>query len=267
LDEVEFYTKKDPSLLIVEYLPGKMYTIECFTDRHRQLLFCEGRERARVMNGISVSSFTVKDKRFEVLAQKINENLELRGAWFFQVKENAQGELILMEIAPRIAGTSALVRNKGVNLSLLSLFDALDTDVAVFENDYELIVDRALRAAFRHNIDFKHVYLDFDDTVIFGGMVNPSIMAFVYQCINKNIKIHLLTRHKEALAQTLTKYHMQDVFDELIWLQSGEDKHASIKNHDAIFIDDSFTERKSVHDALGIPVLDSHMIESLMETF
>ena len=267
VEEIEFYRRKDPSLLIVEYLPGKMYTVECFTDRTGKLLFCEGRERARVMNGISVSSFTVEDTRFQDLAGKINNTLNFRGAWFFQVKQNYRGELVLMEIAPRIAGTSALARNKGVNLSLLSLFDALEQEVSVFANKYELTIDRSLEAAFRHNIRYNHVYIDFDDTVIFENMVNPKVIAFIYQCINKNIKVHLITRHKNILNESLKTNHLEGVFDDLIWLKKGEDKHMYIKEEDAIFIDDSFAERKSVHDALNIPVFDSHMIESLMETF
>jgi hypothetical protein len=57
------------------------------------------------------------------LANKINKKLHFRGVWFFQVKENINGDLSLLEIAPRVAGTMALSRLKGVNLPLMSLFD------------------------------------------------------------------------------------------------------------------------------------------------
>jgi hypothetical protein len=38
-----------------------------------------------------------------------------------------------------------------------------------------------------------------------------------------------------------------------------------MKEKNAIFIDDSFAERKKVHDVLGIPVYDVDMVESLID--
>ncbi len=267
IEDIAFYIKKEPSLLVLEYLPGKEYTVDCFTDKDGRLRFCEGRERIRVMNGISVNAVTVEDNRIGELAQKINSTLKLRGVWFFQVKENKGGDLILMEFAPRVAGTMALVRSKGVNLVLLSLFDAMGYEVDVFENSYEITIDRALDNKYRHNLDYQHVYLDFDDLVILGGKVNPAVMAFVYQCMNKKIKVHLLTRHREDLELSLRKYKLNGIFDELIWVKDGEEKHDYIKEKNAIFIDDSFAERKKVHQVNGIPVFDAHMIEALIEKF
>lgn len=265
LEELSLYLMKDPTLLILEFLPGKEFTVDCFTNKDGELLFCEGRERVRIMNGISVSSRTIEDDRFKEVANTINEKLKFRGVWFFQLKENKIGELVLMEIAPRVAGTMGLVRAKGVNLPLLSLFDASGLKVAVSENDYEMIIDRALNNRYKHNLQYSHVYMDFDDMVILEGEVNTAVIAFIYQCINKNIKVHLLTRHKEDLNETLKRLRLNGIFDEIVWLKNGENKADYIKEKDAIFIDDSFAERKPVYDALGLPVFDSHMIESLME--
>ncbi len=265
--DIDFYISKDPSILILEHLPGKEYTIDCFTNKNGELVFCEGRERSRITNGISVNSFTVDDSRFKKVAEKINQQLKLRGVWFFQVKEDKDQELVLMEIAPRIAGTMGLVRGKGVNLVLLAVFDLLDQEVSVFENSYKLTIDRALENRYKHDIVYAHAYIDFDDLVIFDGKVNIRIMAFIYQCLNKGIKIHLITRHREDLDASLAEYRLAGIFDEIIWLKNGEHKHSFITEEDAIFIDDSFAERKSVHDALGIPVFDAHMIEALIEKF
>lgn len=265
MEEIEFYCNKDPSLLIMEFLPGQEFTIDCFTDKNGALQFCEGRVRNRINNGISVNSSTVIDKRFKDIAKKINSHLDFQGAWFFQLKENYNKELVLMEIAPRIAGTMGLVRCKGVNLALLSLFDKLEYPVSIFENDYELVIDRALENKYRHNISYNHVYLDFDDLVIFEGKINTAVMAFVYQCVNNGVKIHLLTKHRDDLAKTLKKYRLTDTFDEVIWIQDESEKHLRITEKDAILIDDSFTEREAVYRESHIPVFDAHMIESLME--
>lgn len=267
LEDVTFYLQQDPTLLMLEYLPGKEYTVDCFTNKDGKLLFSEGRERKRISNGISVSSETVNDERFTRMAHTINAQLQFRGVWFFQVKENNDNELILMEIAPRVAGTMGLVRSKGVNLALLSLFDALGQDVTIFENNYNITIDRALYNLYHHDLSYKHVYLDFDDLVIFEGQVNPMVMAFVYQCMNKKIKIHLLTKHKKQLEDSLKQYRLTSVFDDLIWIQDDTEKYSYITEKDAIFIDDSFAERKMVYEKRKIPVFDAHMIESLIEKF
>lgn len=265
LEDVEFYIQKDPSLLILEYLPGKEYTVDCFTNTKGELLFCEGRERVRVQNGISVSSSTSTNEDFRKIAEKINKTFDLKGVWFFQLKENNQGKLALMEIAPRVAGTMGLVRCKGVNLPLLSLFNEAGYDVTITQNDCSIIVDRALQSRYHHNIKYSHVYIDFDDLVVFDYKVNPLVLAFVYQSINNGIKIHLITRHKGDISMTLEKYRLSNIFDEVIHLEVNDEKHRYIKEKDAIFIDDSFAERKSIHEECGIPVFDVHMIEGLME--
>lgn len=264
---VDFYTRRDPSLLLLEYLPGKEYTIDCFTSRKGGLIFAEGRERRRISNGISVRSQASSEVRFRELAAKINQELTFRGAWFFQVKERCSGELVLMEIAPRIAGTMGLVRCMGVNLAILSLFDAMGGEVHVSGVQRGMVIDRALQNFYRHGIRYRHVYLDFDDLVVFEGKVNPAVMAFVYQCFNRDIQVHLITRHKGDLPLTLRKYRLDRTFTDIIWIRGNEDKHEYITEPDAIFIDDSFEERRRVSLARGIPTFDAHSLESLMEPF
>jgi hypothetical protein len=267
LGDIKYYAGQDPTLLMLEYLPGPEYTIDCFTNKTGKLLFSEGRRRARISNGISVNSVAVEDDRFEQIAKSINKNLNFRGGWFFQLKERENGELVLLEIAPRFAGTSGLARCKGVNLPLLSLFDAMGLDVGVFENKNNLVIDRALHNGYQHDIDYNHVYLDFDDLVVFEGKVNPLVVAFVYQCFNNGKSVHLITKHKEDLQQTLKKYQLDGVFKDTVLIKKEDEKYKYIKEKDAIFIDDSYAERKRIHDHLGIPTFDAHSIESLIEQF
>jgi predicted ATP-grasp superfamily ATP-dependent carboligase len=267
LSDITFFMKKDPTLLVMEYLPGKEYTVDCFTDKTGALLFSEGRERKRISNGISVNSERTHDERFTRIAHSLNEMLKFRGVWFFQVKENRNDELVLMEIAPRVAGTMGLVRCNGVNLPLLSLFDAMNDKISIFENQNSMIIDRALQNTYRHNISYSHVYLDLDDLVIFEKKVNPAVMAFVYQCLNNGVRVHLLTKHKSDLHETLKKYRLNDIFDSIIWIESNYEKHLKIIEKNAILIDDSFSERQQVHSRLGIPTFDAHALESLMEPF
>jgi hypothetical protein len=264
LEEVRFHLSKDKSLLILEFLPGKEYTVDCFTDFNRDLRFVGPRERVRIQNGISVNTVPVKDTRFEEMAKKINDMLVFQGAWFFQVKENARGELVLMEIAPRIAGAMALNRNRGINLPLLSIYDAFKVKVDIILSDFSLEMDRALTNRFITNLSYEHVYIDLDDTIILNGNINTQLIAFLYQCINRKIKVHLVTRYSGNLSQILQEYRISQLFDSCFQLTEREKKSSCIRFSNSIFIDDSFKERKEVFENLGIPVFDCDSVELLI---
>lgn len=263
--EVDFYTNKDPNLIILEYLPGNEYTVDCFTDKKGRLLFSQARERSRISNGISVRSETVNNSELSKIAQKINKSLHFRGVWFFQVKVSSSGELTLMEIATRVAGTMGVDRVMGANLALLTVYDAMNLEVDVLINGHNMTVDRALYNRYTHEITYDHVYIDFDDLIVQNGIVNPSIVGYLYQSINKGIKIHLITKHKYDIHKTLKKYRLDSLFDEIIRVPANAEKYQYINAEKSIFIDDSFAERKSVYYNLGIPVFDAHMIECLVE--
>lgn len=265
MEDVEFYLRKDSSLLMLEYLPGHEYTIDCFTDRYGKLRFSGARERIRIMNGISVNTKPVFDEKFTRLAKIINSILVFRGVWFFQVKKSIENELALMEIAPRIAGSMGLYRNLGINFALLSIFDALDLDIEIKMNKYDIEMDRALINRFKITLDYKHVYIDLDDTIIIDNKINTFIISFLYQCLNNGIKIHLLSKHDGNINEILSKYRLESFFDTITHISKSDDKTNYIKEKSAIFIDDSFSERKTVSDKLGLPTFEISAIESLID--
>ncbi|MDD5083594.1 MAG: ATP-grasp domain-containing protein [Candidatus Moranbacteria bacterium] len=268
IEDIEFYAKKDPTLLMLEYLPGKEYTIDCFTDKNRELLFSGARERGRISGGISVRTFPADMQKFRSMAEKINQKLLFHGAWFFQVKEDRNGELSLLEVAPRIAGSMALYRNLGVNFPLLSIFDTLGIDVRIMPNQYGIVMDRALFNRFRAELEYRHVYIDLDDTIIFDGKVNPVVMAYLYQCFNEGIKIHLLSRHKERFGEdirdVLKKFRISEVFDSIDDIGVSDSKDTYINEYPSIFIDDSFQERLAVYEKKAIPTFEVSSLESLI---
>lgn len=264
-EEAQFHLSREQGLLAMEYLPGREYTVDCFTDRHRNLLFAGPRERLRIRCGISVDSRPVKGAVFQELAQAINEKLSLRGVWFFQLKESDDGTLSLLEIGPRVGGTMALYRNLGVNLALLSVFDAMDMDVSILVNDFQIEIDRAFASKFRTDLSYRHVYIDLDNCLICNEVVNTEAVAFLYQCVNRGIGIHLLTHHAACVDQTLKQARLNGLFDSISRLQSGERKSEAIHHTDAIFIDDSFAERRDVQERKGIPVFAPDAIECLLD--
>ena len=265
-DDILFYTKKDHTLLVLEYLPGKEYTVDCFTNKNGELLFVKGRERRRINNGISVNSKHTDDTRFETIAKIINNTLLFQGAWFFQVKEDSTGELVLMEIAPRIAGTMELFRADGTNFIELSLFDRMGDDVSVIHNDLDIEIDRALEAKYHIKVPYNCVYIDFDDTIISKGYINTNVMKFLYQSRNQGNKIVLLSKHKRDIFKTLDEYAISHLlFNEIKILSNDKNKADFIRTKNSIFIDDSFAERKNVYDKLHIPVFSLDAIEALLE--
>lgn len=262
IDELNHYYT-DNQLLILEYLPGEEYTVDCFTNYKGELIYCQGRIRDRILNGISVNCKAVNDINFSILANKINDNIKMNGAWFFQLKRRQNGELVLMEIATRVAGTMEFERGYGVNLILLSLYNALNIDVSISKNNYEIEFDRALTGKFKINYDYDKIYIDFDDTIIIDNKVNPEAIAFLYKSMNNQKKVIALTRHKNNIMETLEKYHIGPIFNEIINVEKNEYKSKYIDTKKAIFIDDSFKERKEVYDNCQIPVFDIDMLEYL----
>jgi hypothetical protein len=249
----------------LEYLPGEEYTVDCFTDRHGALRFVGGRTRIRTSNGISVDTRPVEDPAFDALAAIINHTVELRGMWFFQVKRAADGALVLLEIAPRVAGAMGLQRSRGVNLPLAALYDAMGLDVDFRPNAYDLRMDRALEAHFVLPLRYQHVYMDLDDCLVQRGEVDLTAIAFLYQCRNRGVAVHLLSRHAADLHATLARYCLGSLITTVIHVADGSPKSQWITERDAILIDDSFRERKDVIDTLGIPAFAPDAIESLID--
>ena len=241
VEDLKAHMDQYPSCILSEFLPGKEYTVDCFTASDGELLFAAARERSRIMNGISVNTKPVKEnaEEFEDFAKKINGAIKFRGAWFYQVKRNVDGELTLLEVASRFGGSSSLFRAQGINFALMKL-----------------------------SLKYGEVFVDFDDCVYLEKQfVNDALMAFLYRCVNNGIKVTLLSRHDDVklgkLDDLLDKLRIRQVFDRIIHLDPSQKKIDFIDNTDSIFIDDSFAERKAVADKFHIPVFSLDMVEAL----
>lgn len=266
IQQGESHLNEYPDSLILEYLPGKEYTVDCFTSFEGQLLFVGPRERGRIMNGISVNTKpVVANNELEEIALLINNSISFQGAWFFQVKENSQGELVLLEIASRLGGSSSLHRCLGINFALLSVFDAFNQKVSILKNSFDLEMDRALYSSFKLDITYDKVYIDYDDTLFFEGKINTTLIKFIFQCINRNISVFLITKHRFDLMSSLNSWRLGKIFDQVIHLAQDDLKFQHINPYNSIFIDDSFAERMQVFRELKIPVFSPDAIESLIQ--
>lgn len=254
--------------VICEYLPGAEYTVDCFTDRFGALRWVCLRERERVKSGISVrSSVCPPDPAVNEMANIVSEKLNMRGAWFFQIKKDSAGAYKLLECAPRVAGAMGLDRALGVDLPLLTVYDAMDTDICIAPQLTCATVDRALYNAFRTDLDYDEVYVDFDDTLIVKGRLNLTLLRFLYQCAEKNKKLILLTRHVGDLTADLQACRVYPgLFDEIVRVPEGKQKTDCISpSAKALAIDDSFAERQALTAAFGMPAFGNESVEALLD--
>lgn len=254
--------------VICEHLSGEEYTVDCFTDRHGTLRYAECRNRGRIRNGISVSSaFQPHDPKIDDIAQEISRRIPMRGAWFFQLKRNSDGVYKLLEVATRVAGTMCLNRAIGVNLPLLTVFDAMGYDVEVAPQFGQAQVDRALYNCFRLPKRFSEVYVDFDDTITVHGQVNCLLMRYLYQCVNESVPLTLVTKHDGDILEDLKKCRISPkLFERIIWVPRDAHKQDYIQpKFDALFLDDSFAERREIAEAFGITVLGTDSVETLID--
>ena len=266
-DKQELLVSYDENTVICEYLQGTEYTVDCFTDAKGTLLVTKLRTRDRTKAGISTRSQELPlPKDVKEIADIINNELTFKGAWFFQLKKNTKGEYKLLEISPRIPGTMGLSRNMGINFPLLTLYVFWGIDISVIDNGYDILVDRAFYNAYRIGYDYDYIYMDYDDTLTINGKVNPDVIRFLYQARNNGKKIILLSRHDGDLHEDMKKAVIpEELFEKIIVIDREDKKHRYIDQDKAIFIDDSFSERRDVHDNCGIPVFDVDMIEALLD--
>jgi carbamoyl-phosphate synthase large subunit len=253
--------------IVCEYLSGEEYTVDCFSTAKDGLLFAGARVRKKMRNGISVNTETIPEtEEIKSFAQSIHNALLPRGGWFFQVKRDNDGILTLLEVAMRVPGSMATHRATGINFPLLSILERKGKEIKILQNEGEIILDRSFNRNYIHKIDYNSVYIDLDDTILRSdGTIHAQSIQFIFQCINKNIPVYLLTRHKHNLKNTLEKYRVSNLFDGITQIQDGSPKSNYIDaSKNPIFIDDSFSERLDVKNKLNIPVFDLSMLEVLI---
>jgi hypothetical protein len=257
---------RDPSLMILENLPGAEYTVDCFTDFNGKLKFVGARSRRRVARGISVNTISVEDSsgHFQKIAEAINSKVKFNGAWFFQVKHAADGELALLEIAPRVAGSMGLQRCRGVNLPLLSLFNLLGYEVTIEPNKYEVEYDRAFYNKVKLSQEFTTLYLDFDDCLLVDGKhLNSKIVALIAECRNQGKPVVLITRHDGDIEQRLNELGIRGLMTRVIHLKNEERKSEYMIDQNGLLLDDSFRERLDAQKH-GVMSLGPESVEALL---
>lgn len=252
--------------LIVEYLPGEEITVDCFTDRHRQLVWVGPRSRERIRAGISMrSQRRSSDDDIMAIVSTINHRLVFRGPWFVQLRKDATGKWKLLEISCRIAGTMVLQRACGVNLPLMAIHDYVGRDVSAMPTPYITQIDRAIQTVSRIDIAIDNLYFDLDDTLLINGQAVPAVMALIYQYRAKGKRIYLITRHMQDPVNTLREAAVAEtLFDEIIHLKNEMDIKSDFIAENSLFVDNYFYERVDVAKINNVVVMDVDAVEFLL---
>ncbi|MDE5833375.1 MAG: ATP-grasp domain-containing protein, partial [Desulfovibrio sp.] len=251
--------------MISQFLSGPEYTIDCFTDRKGKLAFCGGRTRDIIKMGITFRSRPHHSAKIERIGEILNERLGFRGLWFFQVKEDNEGNPKLLEISSRVATTMGLCRQRGVNLPLMTAYDALDMDISVIKQAFPIELETFLERRYRTDLEYKTLYVDYDDTLTVHDRVNANLIKFLYQAADRGKELILLTRHEGDIYQELERRKIcAGLFARIIHLAPDADKLPYISGN-AIYIDNMFHDRKVVAEKIGARVFDVDAIECLMD--
>lgn len=113
-------SKSFPQLLVSEYLPGDEYTVDCLADNGNSKLIVP-RLRQKMVNGISVQGSFVQDQNIIEYCKKIIETIGLHGNIGIQVKHSKDNQPLLLEINPRLQGTTVAALGAGINFPVLGM--------------------------------------------------------------------------------------------------------------------------------------------------
>ncbi len=236
---------------------ARIYVVDCFTTSGGALLYAEAR-------AVGADGVTRPEKLADATdwGERIGARLGLRGAWHYTVQmergQAADATPVLLDIMPLLAGDAAIASARGPNFPLLTLYDAAGYDLSVEAFAAEMPMALCLKPRFIYDRPMTAVYMDLDETLILRGAVNPWLVALIFQCRNRGIPVHLITRHPGDLATTLARYRLASLFTRIIHIADrAKPKAHFIEEADAVLIDDSFQERHAAVLRRGLRCFDA----------
>lgn len=119
LDKIKstFEGKEFPEFLVSEYLPGDEFTIDTLVFQGTPYCIVP-RRRLKMVEGISTKGRFEKNDEIIEYARSIIASMNLSGPIGIQVKQAEDGQYKVLEINPRIQGTSVSALGAGINLPL-----------------------------------------------------------------------------------------------------------------------------------------------------
>lgn len=120
--------KNIPELLIMEYLPGREYSVDMLADNGK-IIYCIPRLRLTMNNGISTQCLVEKNEEVISYCNRVVEHLKLHGNIGIQVKYSSDEKPKILEVNPRVQGTIVACAAAGVNLPYYGIKLALGEEI------------------------------------------------------------------------------------------------------------------------------------------
>ena len=124
LDETKIF----PQLIVMEYLPGKEYSVDLLVNQGKPL-YTLPRRRDAMNAGISIKGEIVNEYDIIHYCNEIVQSLGLHGNIGIQVKRDKNNLPLILEINPRIQGTIVHCTGAGVNLPYYAVKLALQEEI------------------------------------------------------------------------------------------------------------------------------------------
>lgn len=142
-----FHRKTFPSMLISDEMTGPEYSVDALIWKG-EIISMVPRLRAKMSQGISVAGCIDHYPNVVSYCKQVLSNLPLEGNIGIQVKEDEQGNPLLLEINPRVQGTIVAGLGAGVNLPLWAVQFAANIKPNIIEPKWGVSFQRYWQEVF-----------------------------------------------------------------------------------------------------------------------
>ena len=169
----------------------------------------------------------------------------------------------MLEISSRLPSSFSLSRCLDVNLPLMALKDFDGQDVSFTFNDVNIEMDQQFFGRYSLDINYNKIYVDFE--TCFYDKIDTFFMMYLYQCVNKKIKINLLTQNKNIALRYLDNNKIsRNLFDEIIEVDRNNIKDV-LKNNTILLSNDDELKNIIRQNINGYNCFSNNILESLID--
>ncbi len=137
-----------PELMVMEYLPGDEYSVDCVAYEGRDVVIIP-RQRLATAGGVATHTRLEENEEIIDMARYIISALQLSYNINMQFRYTEEDELKLLEINPRVSGSMVANLGAGVNMLELSLKLAYDLPLPDIEVKWDSEMFRYYEQVFR----------------------------------------------------------------------------------------------------------------------
>ncbi len=123
----KLFPKKLPDMLMMEYLPGKEYSVDMYVGKKQ--IFSIPRVRKTIRSGISHSTYLEKNNYLIRLSTLFARYINYQGILGMQFKENFNGKPMILECNPRVQGSMVISTISGANLIKMAIEEKLSNKI------------------------------------------------------------------------------------------------------------------------------------------